>query len=597
MYGGGVLGPDALPELYLRCVLGGQDFLEVSVTICIKCNARSKATSMKLRTRLALLFVAGILPLIGMEIYNSYALYQARRTEIEQLAISQAQQGASELDQVIEGITAILTTVSEAPIVQRRDTAQCNEFLIRILARREYLASLAVTDQSGIVVCSTNLPKELLSIADRPYYQAAFAASEAVIGEYIIGKLSQVPLLPVALPVRDTSGEKIGVAVATLNLNWLSRHLQERGVPPGGSITVADRNGTILARQPDPDSFVGTQFPSEMQYLLHQPVAGAVEILSQDGNRRILGYVPLHSGKPAGLYLSTGLSYDASFGALYIAAWRQFAMIALSVVLTLLAGWVASNYFLKRPVETILRTSRNWQKGDVAARTHMKAGDGEIDEIGAELDRTVAELSRRQETIDVLMREASHRSKNQITLILSIARQIGKNAHSVEGFENALSQRLTALSVSQDLLRQPGEINVRNVLNTQLQVFSLEGDDKIIATGPPIAVEPETGRLLGMAFHELVTNAKKHGALSTEGGSIKVSWSIQDDGQRTCRIRWQEQNGPPVKEPKTNGFGRLLIEKVIPGQLGGTTELAFKNEGLIWQLEYPMNSEVTTNEP
>ena len=102
---------------------------------------------------------------------------------------------------------------------------------------------------------------------------------------------------------------------ATLDLAWISRELLTRGIPAGGNVTLADRNGVILARQPAPDEFVGTRIPDAFMHLVSAPEPGALELTSQDGTRRILGYVPV-AYQRQGLYVSAGLSAEQAFAAI-----------------------------------------------------------------------------------------------------------------------------------------------------------------------------------------------------------------------------------------------------------------------------------------
>jgi hypothetical protein len=115
-----------------------------------------------------------------------------------------------------------------------------------------------------------------------------------------------------ALPVLGPDGEVDRVAIAALDLTWLSTQLQERGLPPGGSVTVADRSGVVVARAPLAERFVGTRIPDAFLPLLNAPEPGSLDLVSQDGTRRMLGYVPLEHG-PRGLYVSAGLSTEGAF--------------------------------------------------------------------------------------------------------------------------------------------------------------------------------------------------------------------------------------------------------------------------------------------
>src|SRR6185503_11889563 len=131
--------------------------------------------------------------------------------------------------------------------------------------------------------------------------------------EYTEGRVALRPVLPLALPLRDGAGAVIGVVAAALDLEWLSGQLRERSLAKGGSVTVADRNGVILARDPMPEQFVGTRIPDQFQELVHASGPGSIELVSQHGTRRVLGYSPPSPRR--NFYVSAGLASAESFAA------------------------------------------------------------------------------------------------------------------------------------------------------------------------------------------------------------------------------------------------------------------------------------------
>ena len=97
---------------------------------------------------------------------------------------------------------------------------------------------------------------------------------------------------------------------------------------------------------------------------------------------------------------------------------------------------------------------------------------------------------------------------------------------------------------------------------------------------------PDTAQNLGLAFHELATNASKYGALSVDQGELAVTWS-RDDGE--VRVRWQEFGGPEVMVPDRRGFGRVLLERLIGATLNGSVTLDFRPEGLVCDIVFPLD--------
>jgi two-component sensor histidine kinase len=109
-------------------------------------------------------------------------------------------------------------------------------------------------------------------------------------------------------------------------------------------------------------------------------------------------------------------------------------------------------------------------------------------------------------------------------------------------------------------------------------------------SGPEMTLPARTGLALGMALHELVTNAAKYGALSAEEGAVRLRWTISDDDHgRRLRLRWVETGGPLVEQPRRRGFGRRLIERTIQKDLGGELTLEFESSGLQASMSIPIS--------
>lgn len=130
------------------------------------------------------------------------------------------------------------------------------------------------------------------SFADRSYFQQAIASKAFVVGAYTKSKLTWQAVLPIAMPLIEGDAV-IGTVVSGIPLNWLQNRITERGVVPGNAVTLADNEGTIVARVPLPERFVGTIIPESFRGLIHADQPGVVEVRSQDGTERVLGYRPI----------------------------------------------------------------------------------------------------------------------------------------------------------------------------------------------------------------------------------------------------------------------------------------------------------------
>ncbi len=112
--------------------------------------------------------------------------------------------------------------------------------------------------------------------------------------------------------------------------------------------------------------------------------------------------------------------------------------------------------------------------------------------------------------------------------------------------------------------------------------------EHFVITGRNIRVPPKAALALGIAFHELATNAVKYGAFSNKAGSVLIDWTIEPapQGDRLL-LRWQEKGGPPVKPPSRKGFGSQVIERGLAHELEGTAHLDYRSDGVVCTINFP----------
>ena len=187
------------------------------------------------------------------------------------------------------------------------------------------------------------------------------------------------------------------------------------------------------------------------------------------------------------------------------------------------------------------------------------------------------------------MGEVNHRSKNMLGLIEAIARQTVKT--QPEEFLEIFGQRVRALSASQDLLVKDEwkAVQLGELVRSQLAHFGDEHDTRIALDGPPVRISASASQSLGMALHELATNAAKYGALSNLSGSVAVCWDIESDGagQPQFIMSWVERGGPPVAKIGRRGFGSTVIDGMLKMGLGCDVAIDFQPTGLVWRISCP----------
>jgi two-component sensor histidine kinase len=166
----------------------------------------------------------------------------------------------------------------------------------------------------------------------------------------------------------------------------------------------------------------------------------------------------------------------------------------------------------------------------------------------------------------------------------------------LEEFAKAFDDRLGALIRTQNLLTRSAELEtgLRDVLLLELEAHGVREGERLVLGGPKVVLPADTARALAMAFHELATNATKHGAFRTEGGRLDVSWSLAEpeDGD-TLTIRWRESGVPLAGPPARRSLGFTMIEQSVPFMIGGTSSLTFHADGLECVLRFPLKGAAT----
>lgn len=189
-----------------------------------------------------------------------------------------------------------------------------------------------------------------------------------------------------------------------------------------------------------------------------------------------------------------------------------------------------------------------------------------------------------------LTRELNHRVKNTLANVLSIIALTRRRASNLDSFVDSLDGRIRALSATHDLLTQSewGTTPVRAVIWAEMAPYAQDSESHLEMDGPDVELAPNDALSLGLAIHELATNAAKYGALSTLEGKVKVRWQLISPD--LARIEWTETGGPPVDNSaeRKRGFGTDLIEKIVAHELRNPVDLRFDPGGVRCSLIIPV---------
>jgi PAS domain S-box-containing protein len=200
----------------------------------------------------------------------------------------------------------------------------------------------------------------------------------------------------------------------------------------------------------------------------------------------------------------------------------------------------------------------------------------------------ISERKANEDQLRLLLRELTHRSKNLLAVIHAIARQTASRTRSAEDFLNRFSARLVAIGASHDLLIADNwqGASLRVLIEQQLGEFADRFGEQIAIEGEDVMLKPEAVQNLGLALHELATNAEKYGSLSDPNGQVSIKWEFCEEASK-LKLVWQERGGPTVTPPERSGFGRAMIETVVGKALEGDVTLSFLPKGVRCEIVIP----------
>ena len=350
-----------------------------------------------LRTRLLLLVLLAVIPALGLTIYTNLELRQWAAVNVHQETLRVARLAANDQEDTIKDTRQLLFALAQLPDVYDTDARTCSSFFSQLSKQYPQYASLGVITPGGHIFCSAQSTETPLSVADQEYFRRTLETREFTIGSYQNDLITDKATLNFGYPVFDDVGRVRAIVFASLDLTWLNQLAAEAQLPAGSTITVVDRNGTVLVRYPDPGVWVGQSVPEApiVERILSQQGEGTTEADGVDGVSRLFAFAPLY-GTPesAEVYISVGIPTSVAFADTNRVLLRNLATLGLVTLFSLAAVWLVSDYFVLRWVRRLVEATQRLSAGDVRVRTGLPYGQGELSQLALAFDEMADSLER-----------------------------------------------------------------------------------------------------------------------------------------------------------------------------------------------------------
>ncbi|MGE3366883.1 MAG: sensor histidine kinase [Rhizobiaceae bacterium] len=526
---------------------------------------------------LGLLIAATMLPPLA---FSLFLLDRTNRTQQDVVAtLAEATAGAAieTVDRQVQGMVTTLRGLSTVNALNEGNLPAYYEAARTALAGTDTF--LIVVDKSMRQLLNTRRPygEALGQASDPGPINLAIDTGAVVVSDGFLGRVAEKWVFNVVLPWKQR-GEEPMALMLTQNAEALAPALAMENLRGGWNAAIVDKKGVVLS---------STLMSSDVgkPFFLDKPAGPDRQTRATvDFNSRHYELITKES-KVTGWRVQLWAERDVIQRPMA----RTFRLLLLGGVGMLaaagFAAWLLGRQITKS-VRRLAAEAHQFGAGDdVVATTYPVR---ELNTVSSALADAAAERKASENEIRLLMREVAHRAKNQLTVVSSLAKQSARSARDVADFSESFQQRIMGLARSTDLLiaGSVAGVELGALLRVQIEPFKPAEASKLEINGPEFRLSLQAAQTLGLALHEMATNAAKYGALSTPHGSISATWSVEGEN---LVIVWRERLTPfEPPSAETKGFGTQLIDRTLGGALGAKIDRIYHQDGLECRIEVPV---------
>lgn len=378
-----------------------------------------------LRFRLMVFALAVFVPMVGLVLYGDWEQSRSATAEARSKALRLVQLAAAEQEQFAEAARQFLVALAHLPIIKDADKENCDYFLSEVLSAQPAYSNLGVIMVDGRVLCSAVSSPGIstLDLSGRSYFQRAMNTRQFAVGDYQIGRVTGKPVIIFAHPELNDEGEVAYLVAAALDLKWFNEFVGRFSLPEKATLTVFSSDGTILARHPEPESWMGRAMPEAplIRTALQREDEGIVEARGDDGVERLYACRPLKGAVSMTATACIGIPMSVAYSEVKRTTELRLVWLGVAAFFTLAVGWFIGDRFILKRIHELIQATRRLSAGELTARTGLPYDGGELGELARSFDEMAATLQKRYEErveAEASLREALAENAKMLDVLL-----------------------------------------------------------------------------------------------------------------------------------------------------------------------------------
>lgn len=526
---------------------------------------------------LALLIGAAILPPLVFSVFLFDRNNRAQQEVVATLAEATAAAAIETVDRQLQGMVTTLRSLSTSTALSVGNYSEFyNSAQQALVDTNSYIL---VLDRDMNQLLNTRQPygAPLGKTSDPATALRAMESNKAVVSNGFLGRTAQKWVFNIVLPLNGVIEPRL--LVMTQNAETLTSALSMENLLGGWNAVIIDRTGVVLA-----STMMSSDVGKPFFLGISGPDTSATHrSVSFDGeDYELISKRSDFSGWRAVLWAKSGIIERPMFRTMRLLVLGGIGMLAVGGFVAWLLGRQIS-----KSVRRLAQEARQLGAGEPVVASSYPIR--ELVTVSAAMADAAAARQKAQNEVRFLMREVAHRSKNQLTVVSSIAKQSARNAESVAAFSESFQHRLMGLARSTDLLISGSVAGVElgELLKVQIEPFQPGDTSRLSIDGPQFRLSLQAAQTLGLAIHEMATNAAKYGAFASASGRLSVSWEI---GDPDLTMVWREYVPDMAPPSDKKGFGSQLIERMLVGGLGARFERTFRTDGMECRFDMPVEN-------